>query len=1520
MLERAIDALTHLSIRAKWITLLLSALFMAAGAVGLTQLNQELLPKIDFPQSVIITQGSNFDAGQMRDAVTIPLEEAIGDVEGVVNLESTTSSGLSVIIARNEFGRDQAALRDAVAEAAQAVDLPADVDAPELLNFSLSDLPVMVVSASSPDLSLEELKALIEEEISPELLDVSQVASVDVTGGQELPEEMLASAADRAAQSAVDATPTPEPVALPERWIQAADALDQPIANSADLTPDLVEAALERAPELLDELTPEIVAATPIEALQAVPASLYNTLSPEVVAAFEQRLGAEEVAQAQATAAAAPTATPTPAATATAEATATVTVANEEGGAVALPESWIAAGTQQGLELATTDDLTAELVGGIASFAPELLDDLTPEMLLAMPAEALAALPPDYLATLDAETQGALQSRFEGTPVEPVALPESWIAAGTQQGLELATTDDLTAELVGGIASFAPELLDDLTPEMLLAMPAEALAALPPDYLATLDADTQVALQARVAEGDTTLAAPVALPERWLTAAEAQGLTIATTADLTPFIVGGLAAEEPSLVDELTAEMLLAMPTEALAALPSTIFTSLDDETVATLSARLSEAGYDVPDSVVTLPLAWQQGGEAQGITLRTPADVTPEIMQGISGAAPQLLDELTPQQLALLPAETLAWLPTDFVDGLDEALRTELESLAAEAGGLGSAYEAQQAAAEALSADAPPLEGMWALPPEDDPTADPRYQTAADLINNGFTPTAASFLNALIGGNGPPNGPQMVADISPEAFQWLIANEAGFLEGLEPATLRLVSPDALSTLPDEFLQSLSPELRDELEGLASGARTAFVPTDSISRINGAQALTLSIFKESDANTVSVSHDVDDKLRELEAQYDGLTFETAFEQASFIEESISGVAREGALGAVFAVIIILIFLSGRVRGKYQLSWRSTLVTAVSIPLSIFMAFMLMRWMPSIAHPIIDPLVKATANVPFLGPLMVGVGRLFPENITLNIMTLSGITVAIGRVVDDSIVVLENIYRHIQRGDEQLEAVTVGTRDVALAIFASTITTVVVFLPIGLIGGLIGEFFLPFGIAVTYALLSSFLVAVTTVPVLAFLFIRKEHLPPEEETALQRGYTPILEWALTHRWQTLLIAALLFGGSLWLLAQRPQAFVPDLGEVQISAAINLPGDVTMGDTLLAIEQFEEALQEMEGLGTIRSEVGTGGAESRAFSGGIDQSLAAVQVAVEEPERQRELTDEVRRAAEATFGADAVTVTAGTLSSQGFGGFALVLSGEPDRLLDVNTQVIDALNAVDGLANVSSNLADADTILRVDGESAVRFTGELETDDALGVTAEAKEVVQGIVPSDIAVSEGFESEQQTQGFAQAALALLVSVVVVYLVMVLTFRSLLSPFAILFSLPMALIGAAVAMWLTDRVLGMSAMVGLMMLVGIVVTNAIVFIDRVQNNRKLRGMSVYEALVEAGRIRLRPILMTAITAILALVPLALGFSEGAIIAAELATVVIGGLFSSTVLTLVVVPVMYSLLQRARRQQPAAA
>jgi HAE1 family hydrophobic/amphiphilic exporter-1 len=189
------------------------------------------------------------------------------------------------------------------------------------------------------------------------------------------------------------------------------------------------------------------------------------------------------------------------------------------------------------------------------------------------------------------------------------------------------------------------------------------------------------------------------------------------------------------------------------------------------------------------------------------------------------------------------------------------------------------------------------------------------------------------------------------------------------------------------------------------------------------------------------------------------------------------------------------------------------------------------------------------------------------------------------------------------------------------------------------------------------------------------------------------------------------------------------------------------------------------------------------------------------------------------------------------------------------------------------------------------------------------------VEKIVPAEITVSEGFETEQQTQGFNQAVRAILISIVAVYIVMVITFRSLIHPFTILFSLPVAAIGAIVALWAADRVLGLSALVGMMMLVGIVVTNAIVLIDRVQANRIKRGMSTREALIEGGRTRLRPILMTATAAMMALLPLAIGFSEGAIVASELGTVVIGGLFTSTILTLLLVPVVYSLLDKLTKR-----
>jgi multidrug efflux pump subunit AcrB len=725
-----------------------------------------------------------------------------------------------------------------------------------------------------------------------------------------------------------------------------------------------------------------------------------------------------------------------------------------------------------------------------------------------------------------------------------------------------------------------------------------------------------------------------------------------------------------------------------------------------------------------------------------------------------------------------------------------------------------------------------------------------------------------------------------------------------------------LASLPADFYATLDADLRAELQAIAAGTAEAFIPTDTITCVNGNPSLRLIIYKDGEANTVSVTHAIYDEIDTLEEAYPGLRFDVTFEQASFIEESISGVTREGALGAIFAVIVILLFLSGTVRGRYRLSWRSTLVTAASIPLSVFMAFALLYWLPPAANLALEPLASATRDIPVLGAIVMLIHRMFPTEYTLNIMTLSGMTVAIGRVVDDSIVVLENIYRHIQRGDDRKQSVLQGTKDVSIAILASTVTTVVVFMPIGLVGGIVGEFFLPFGITVAYALGASFIVAVTIVPVLAFLFIRKEHLPEEKETTLQRWYTPALEWALKHRAIVLAIAGVLFVGSMFLLSRQPRALLPDMGEPQISVNVDLPNGTTMSETAALVAEYEAAVSDVEGLGTRQCEIGAAGgmmamAAQMFGGGGVDQSLAGIDIGIEDFDRVDELTLIARQDAEQVFGVENVTVSGGGFMSSAFGSFSLVVSGDPAQLVALDAEVIATLEQIDGLANVSSNAADETVILRVGGEPALRYTGDVETADSMGLAAIAKAEVEAVVPASVTVSEGFESEMQTRSFAQAVQALLISIIVVYLVLIITFRSFVHPFTILFSLPLAMIGAALLLWATDRVVGLPVLVGMMMLVGIVVTNAIVLIDRVQSNRKLRGMDVHGALVEGGRTRLRPILMTATATILALTPLAIGLTEGALIAAELATVVIGGLFSSTLLTLLIVPVMYSLLDR---------
>jgi HAE1 family hydrophobic/amphiphilic exporter-1 len=1226
----------------------------------------------------------------------------------------------------------------------------------------------------------------------------------------------------------------------------------------------------EIAIQALALATPDNLRLLPPETISLLPTAFLDTLDPSLRAELDELAadfggaGATYIAEFEAT----PTAEPTPVAEATEEGEETTADDLPQVEPIGLPESWIGAAAEVGQTITTTADIDATLMGGIVGFAPQLLADLAPKMWRALDPAALALALPVVEDELDESLLAQLQAIVAagtGQEPEPVALPDSWITAGTAAGFPISTTAGIDATTMQGLAGFAPQLLEDLTPEVLLAFTPTTLAALPPDYVAGLDLELQETLTAINARHAQFLAASEPATE------EEEG----ETAGATP---------EPK-------------PTDDPARLPDTIIQAM------------SQFGLDIEYAY----------------------EIDPALIRQLSAAGPQaaqFLALLTPGNLRALQPEAIALLPMDFVETLDADLRAELDELAAEFGGAGqlAVQEATEAAEEEVdTTGSPALSGPWIEPGPDG--TDPLFLTAGDILNNDFTasdPTpAAALLNFF------PNSPQVqdpvawMSALTPEVLQYLAENEEGFVEALSPTILEMMSPETLTFLLETYPDAFDAETTGRLQAIAAGTATVFVPESSITRTDGNPSLLIDIYKDGDANTVVVAHRIFDRLAEYTAENPDLEVSYVFEQASFIEESIEGVSREGLLGAVFAVIIILIFLSGHVRGRYQLSWRSTVVTAVSIPLSVLIALVLMRWVPPTLGEWLHNLATSTEN----GVLRF-ISQLFPTSITLNIMTLSGMTVAVGRVVDDSIVVLENIYRHIQRGDEPRTAVINGTREVAIAIFASTATTVAVFLPLGLIGGIIGSFFLPFGLTVTYALAASFLVAITVVPMLAFLLIRKEHLPEEKETTMQRWYTPALVWSLRNRLATLVIAGLIFAGSILLLLQLPQSFIPSLGEPTINVQVSLPGETRMAETDALVRDFEDAIAEIEGIERVQVLIGSGGGFAAFFGGGsISQNAAGITISIEDQEQLVNLTNDVRQEAVAAFGEENVTVSGA--SQTGFSGFSIILTGDSaEELQAAVPDVKEALGSVDidnngrpEIANVSSNVDDAaaggaSSIIRIDGRPAISFSGELETENTLGVTAAAKEAVASLesLPAGVEVTEGFDTQQQTEGFRNMLIAILYSIGIVYLIMALTFRSIVHPFTILFSLPFALVGAAVALYITDSVLGISAMIGLMMLVGVVVTNAIVLMEMVQQLRH-QGANAYDALVQAGRTRLRPIWMTALAAILALIPLAASQEGGAIIAAELATVVIGGLLVSTLLTLLVVPVVYSLLDQLGRR-----
>ncbi|QIS43317.1 efflux RND transporter permease subunit [Clavibacter capsici] len=782
-------------------------------------------------------------------------------------------------------------------------------------------------------------------------------------------------------------------------------------------------------------------------------------------------------------------------------------------------------------------------------------------------------------------------------------------------------------------------------------------------------------------------------------------------------------------------------------------------------------------------------------------------------------------------------------------------------------------------------------------------------------------------------------------------------------------------------------------------------PTTGISRVDGQPSLTIAVTKTPAGNTVDVSHLVTELLPQLADDLgNGTEFTVVFDQAPFIEQSISSLTTEGLLGLVFAVLVILVFL---------MSIRSTIVTAISIPASVL--------------------------ITFIGMLASGY--------TLNIITLGALTIAVGRVVDDSIVVIENIKRHLSFTPDRLDAIRAAVREVAGAVTASTATTVAVFLPIALVGDITGELFRPFALTVTIALAASLFVSLTIVPVLAYWFLRPEgesrrarrkaaaaagtvrtgahaavrgsaddrersgrrahgsHAAhgdgegTDRPTRLQRGYLPILAWTLEHSAVTLVLAILVLGGTVALIPSMKTNFLGDSGQNTLTVSQELPSDTSLEAQDTAATKVEQALIGVEGVDTVQTSIGADSTSlTAAFSGGGgitfslttdsdadqdairervrtavdgltdvgDVSLAAASGGFSSSDIEVQITandsDDLKASADAILAAvkdipsieqatsnlsetqpyiavtvDRAKAAAAGLSEQAVGGI-VTASRLPaavgqvvidEKTLSIYIQDPDAAQSLQGLrdfriptARGLVPLSDLATVEVADGPATVTTTGGFRSatvsatpgsDDVGFASSEVSRAVADVqLPAGAQASLGGVASQQSDAFGQLGLAVLAAILIVYIIMVATFRSLVQPLVLLVSVPFAATGAVLLQVVTGVPLGVASIIGLLMLVGIVVTNAIVLIDLV-NQYRTRGMELREAILQGAGRRLRPILMTALATIFALLPLAIGLTgHGGFISQPLAIVVIGGLLSSTVLTLLVLPSLYSLVERA--------
>lgn len=748
----------------------------------------------------------------------------------------------------------------------------------------------------------------------------------------------------------------------------------------------------------------------------------------------------------------------------------------------------------------------------------------------------------------------------------------------------------------------------------------------------------------------------------------------------------------------------------------------------------------------------------------------------------------------------------------------------------------------------------------------------------------------------------------------------------------------------------------------------------SISRTNGKESVSISIQKQSGTNTVSVVDEINKAISELKTQFPGIQIDTVYDESVYIKETIKTVFREAIVGALLAIIVLFIFFH---------NLRTTFITATAIPIAVMFAF---------------------ACLYFL-------------DVSINLMTLGGLSLAMGRLVDDNIVALENIYRHREAGYSKFDAAVKGVSEVGMAITASTLTTVAVFLPIVFVEGLTATLFRDLALTVAVSLGASLLVSLTLVPALSNIIMKVGEIPQGRTgirglfdkfglgfdsgfAKIEQTYRRFLHYALGHR-KTIVVGSLLIfilsGATTLLLGAE---FMPASDSGQVTVNVTLPDGAKLEDTDTVIAEIEGILEDIPEIKTAFVQVGSGGIMS--FSSGSSNTGSITIQLVPLAERNRsdvDVAEELRSLTKDIPGAKIEVSVTDMMSMMSGSGISITVKGDDlNQLKEIGNDIKALVASVEGTREVKTSMGDGvpevqvvinrekssqygltayqiannlkstlsgttatryryngeeiDVVIsgdgtysqslanleqtpiatpfgidiplsqiaevkiergptaidRVDQSRVITISSDIVGRDLASVTSDIQAKLDAYtLPNGYVYEMGGENEEMMQSFKDLGLALVLAIILVYMILAAQFESLIHPFTIIFSLPMAFSGGMFGLFVTGSTINVPAFIGLILLVGIVVSNAIVLVDYI-NKRRERGEDREQAIENAGPVRLRPIIMTSLTTALGLIPMALGMGEGAEVMQPMAVVVIFGLVLSTLSTLILVPVIYIL------------